>query len=106
VPDIANFNDSLPAAPSGVNVKWQMDSSVDPAMISAYLPTPTAVSVSSTANPGNLTVAHGLGRTPILVILQMTSDGIIRFQSPTKYDSTNVYLSASDSGLTCDLLLW
>jgi hypothetical protein len=36
----------------------------------------------------------------------MTSDGIIRFQSPTKYDSTNVYLSASDSGLTCDLLLW
>jgi hypothetical protein len=106
VPDIANFNDTLPAAPSGVNVKWQMDSSVDPGTISAYLPTPTVVSVSATANPGNVSVAHGLGRTPILVILQMTSDGIIRFQSPTKYDSTNVYLSASDSGLTCDLLLW
>jgi hypothetical protein len=39
VPDIGNLNDTLPNAPSGngINVKWQMDSSVDPAEISAYV---------------------------------------------------------------------
>jgi hypothetical protein len=67
---------------------------------------PTIASVPATANPGPFQIAHGLGRVPNAVSIVMTSDAIIRLQTPTKYDATYVYLSASDSGVTCDLLLW
>ena len=46
---------------------------------------------------GDFTVAHGLGSTPRLVLIQMTSAGFIWFQSPTRYDATNLYLTASDA---------
>jgi hypothetical protein len=66
---------------------------------------PTIVSVPATANPGAFQIAHGLGRAPSAVSIVATSDGIIRLNAP-KFDATYVYLSASDGGLTCDLLLW
>jgi hypothetical protein len=66
---------------------------------------PTILSVPATANPGPFQIAHGLGRAPSAVSIVATSDGFIRLNAP-KFDATYVYLSASDGGLTCDLLLW
>jgi hypothetical protein len=56
--------------------------------------------------PGNFTVSHGLGCYPSAVIVQMTSFGFIALQSSKEYDATNIYLTASDSKLTADLLVW
>jgi hypothetical protein len=48
---------------------------------------------------GNFTVAHGLGTAPKSVSFEMTSGGQFWFQT-TPYDSTNLYLVASDAGIT------
>ena len=53
--------------------------------------------------PGNFSVAHGLGREPIYAVIMMTSSGAIWFQSPTKWDSTNLYLVASEGGITAEI---
>ncbi len=58
------------------------------------------------SGPGNFTLQHYLGRAPIGVVVQMTSGGAIWFQAATMYDATNLYLVASDSGLTAKVLLW
>jgi hypothetical protein len=54
---------------------------------------------------GNFTVAHLLGRTPKCAVIQMTSGGAIWFQSTT-WDGTNLYLVASDAGITGKVQLW
>ena len=60
----------------------------------------------SAPNPGAFTIGHNLGCTPREADIQMTSLGFIGWQSPTKkYDSTNLYLMASDGGLTADVLV-
>ena len=59
--------------------------------------TPVALTPSS---PGDFTVAHGLGTTPTAVSVSMTSSGAIWLQYPTGFDSTNLYLTASDGPLT------
>jgi hypothetical protein len=64
-----------------------------------------AVTVSSTA-PGNCTVPHLLGRVPICAIIQMTSGGAIWFQTPSSYDGVNLYLVASDAGVTGKVVIW
>lgn len=56
--------------------------------------------------PGSFTLQHYLGRTPIAAMIQMTSAGVFWFQLPTMYDATNLYLVASDSGLTAKVLVW
>ena len=66
---------------------------------------PTEISLAPSV-PGDFTVAHGLGATPRLVLIQMTSAGFIWFQSPTRYDSTLLYLTASDGGLTGKAEAW
>ncbi len=48
---------------------------------------------------GDFSLAHGLPVTPSEAWIQITSNGLIRFQ-PSRYDGTNVYLNASDDGLT------
>lgn len=61
----------------------------------------------SSPNPGNFQIRHDLGCTPREAVIQMTSRGSIQWQSPAnKYDSTNLYLDASDNGLTADVLVW
>jgi hypothetical protein len=52
------------------------------------------------ASGGNFTVAHGLSATPSAAAVMMTSDGGIWFQLPTLFDATNLYLTASDAGIT------
>ena len=64
-----------------------------------------AVSVASSA-PGNCTVPHLLGRVPVCAVIQMTSSGAIWFQSPTSYDGVNLYLVASDAGVTGKVIVW
>jgi hypothetical protein len=69
------------------------------------LPTPIEIALAPGA-PGNFSVAHGLGATPKLVLVQMTSGGAIWFQPATRYDATNLYLVASDGGLTGYAEIW
>jgi hypothetical protein len=64
-----------------------------------------AVSVASSA-PGNCTVPHLLGRVPVCAIIQMTSGGAIWFQTPSSYDGVNLYLVASDAGVTGRVIVW
>jgi hypothetical protein len=64
-----------------------------------------AVSVAPSA-PGNCTVPHLLGRVPVCAIIQMTSGGAIWFQTPSSYDGVNLYLVASDAGVTGRVILW
>lgn len=125
------LNETVPAAPSGdQNVQFQSDNLTPQQSITAYPKTattslrgvvkpdgttitiasdgtisaasaPTAVAIPSTSAPGNFTLAHGLGRTPHAVLIEMTAGGAIWFQtSPARYDGTNLYLVASDAGLT------
>ncbi|HLI30345.1 MAG TPA: hypothetical protein VKV79_04500 [Terriglobia bacterium] len=53
---------------------------------------------------GNFTVQHFLGRAPLGVVIQLTSNIAVWFQIPG-YDATNLYLSASASG-TATALIW
>ena len=48
---------------------------------------------------GNFTVAHGLSWTPAAVLFMPTSGGAVWCQS-TFADATNLYLTASDGGVT------
>jgi hypothetical protein len=56
--------------------------------------------------PGNFTVPHLLGRTPIGANVRMTSPGAIWWQSPTDVDGENLYLVASDAGVTAKVQVW
>jgi len=53
----------------------------------------------NTSAPGNFTLAHNLGIVPSTVIFEFTDGGTVWFQ-PQRYDSTNLYLVASDAGIT------
>jgi hypothetical protein len=56
--------------------------------------------------PGNFTVPHFLGRTPSrLPAIAITSGGAIWWQSGTQMDGTNLYLVASDAGVTGRVVL-
>jgi hypothetical protein len=66
---------------------------------------PSAEVSLAPSSAGNFTVAHGFGGTPALVLIEMTSGGNIWFQS-SRYDGTNLYLTASDAGITGKALLF
>ncbi len=50
--------------------------------------------------PGEFIVAHGLPAAPAFIIVQMSSSGEIWTQEPIGWDATNLYLVASDAGIT------
>ena len=124
-PTDLNFSDTNPPAPAGrVNVRWLASSPpygievningvIETLLfrdVSASVPNPgtpgggpaTIFEIPITATyPGNLTVAHGLAAAPIFVILQMTSGGAMWLQNPVGWDATNIYLTASDAGVSC-----
>jgi hypothetical protein len=62
--------------------------------------------VAAPGAAGSFALAHGLGRVPAGALIQMTSSGAIWFQSSAMYDATNLYLVASDGGVTAKVLLW
>jgi len=78
----------------------------DSAVVAVQQATPIfgAVSVAPSA-PGNGTVPHLLGRVPLCAVIQMTSGGAIWFQTPS-YDGENLYLVASDAGVTGRVIVW
>jgi hypothetical protein len=57
------------------------------------------------AAAGNFTLPHLLGRQPVGAIIYMTSSGAIWLQA-TLWDATNLYLVASESGVTGKVQLW
>lgn len=59
----------------------------------------TITLVPFTSTGANQTIAHGLGTTPAVAFPQLTSLGIIAFQTP-QYDATNLYIQSSDPGIT------
>lgn len=58
------------------------------------------------SSPGNFTLPHLLGRVPAGALVRMTSSGAIWFQSPTDMDGANLYLVASDAGVTAKVQIW
>jgi len=56
--------------------------------------------------PGNFTIPHLLGRAPLGAHIRMTSPGSIWWQSPTDADNVNLYLVASDAGVTAKVQVW
>jgi hypothetical protein len=56
--------------------------------------------------PSNFSVPHLLGRQPTGAKVYMTSGGAIWWQAPTMWDSTNLYLVASEAGVTAKVQLW
>ncbi len=60
----------------------------------------------SAAAPGNFSVPHLLGRTPVGAHIRMTSPGAIWWQSPVDTDGVNLYLVASDAGVTAKVQVW
>ena len=58
------------------------------------------------SGPGNFTVPHLLGRAPVGANVRMTSPGAIWWQSPTDMDNVNLYLVASDAGVTAKVQVW
>jgi len=55
---------------------------------------------------GDFILPHVLGRTPVGAVIQMTSGGAIWFQATRMFDGTNVYLVASDAGVTGNVQVW
>ena len=60
----------------------------------------------TTGAAGNFSWPHNLGRTPSGVLIYMTSGGALWFQPSNLFDSTNLYLVASDAGLTANVQVW
>ena len=59
----------------------------------------TQVAFTTTAS-GPFTLPHNLGTVPGSVIFEFTSGGAVWFQTTLKYDATNLYLVASDAGVS------
>ena len=55
---------------------------------------------------GNFSFAHNLGRAPLGALIYLTSGGALWFQSPTMFDTTNLFLVASAAGLTAQVEIW
>lgn len=54
---------------------------------------------------GDFQIVHGLGITPSNAQIQLTTNGLIRFQT-TRYDNTYLYLNASADNLQGYVSLW
>src|SRR5271165_5156361 len=59
----------------------------------------------TTSAPGNFTVLNTLGSIPGAVIIEMTAGGAVWFQT-ARYDANNIYLVASDAGLTGFIVIY
>ena len=58
------------------------------------------------AAPGNFSILHNLGRAPLGAVIYMTSGGAVWFQPTALFDATNLYLTASDAGVTASIQIW
>ena len=76
---------------------------VAPSGLALQLPATTLLVSSS--EPGDFTVPHGIGAVPSIIEILPTSSGQISLQSPA-FDATNVYLRASDAGVTATITVF
>jgi hypothetical protein len=63
------------------------------------------VPITSPSPCTSFAVAHGLSAPPLTAIICMTSSGTMWFQTPM-FDATNLYLGASDVGITANVILF
>jgi patatin-like phospholipase/acyl hydrolase len=59
----------------------------------------------TTTAPGNFVLAHNLNALPQSVVFQFTDGGTVWFQ-PSLYDYFNLYLVASDTGVTGNVTVY
>ena len=62
--------------------------------------------VVTAAAAGNFSLLHNLGRIPMGAVIYMTSGGALWFQPSALFDGTNLYLTASDAGITASIQVW
>lgn len=77
--------------------------------ISSPAPGPATDEVAFVSSEGDFTWPHGLGYSPRMAIISLTSLGMVVFQggSPLlRWDATNFYLRGSDTGLTGFVEVW
>ncbi len=65
---------------------------------------PAAVLSATPSAPGNFSIAHGLSAAPSRIAILPTSAGNIWQQAAP--DDTNVYLAASDAGVTATIYVF
>lgn len=65
---------------------------------------PAATLAAAPIAPGNFSLAHGLSAAPSRIAITMTSAGGIWQQAAA--DATNVYLAASDAGVTATIYVF
>ncbi len=65
---------------------------------------PAATLAATPSAPGNFSIAHGLAAAPSRISVLMTSGGAIWQQAAA--DATNVYLAASDAGVTATVYVF
>ena len=83
------------------------------AKISVYEPVAAALNINGPATtlgvtsstPGAFSLPHGLSAAPSRIEILMISAGAIWAQSPA-FDGANVYLEASDTGVTAKILVY
>jgi hypothetical protein len=125
---------AIPAAPAGatsylfynINSAWYWGttaspSNADDALVGSVTTSSTAVTSVLSAAPifgvsasvpaapsaaGNFTLPHPLGRTPNFAVIEMTNAGSMWFQNGMQYDSSNLYLVASDAAVTAVVKIW
>lgn len=86
--------------PDGTTITIDGEGTISAISTPSLFPSFSLIEVSlSPSVAGNFTVAHGLSVTPSGALIQMTSGGQIWFQS-VSLDSANLYLVASDAGVT------
>ena len=100
-------------APADATNLYLAASEVDVSVtISLYLPAspinilgPAAILTAVSETPGNFNIPHGLGAVPSRIEILMISAPQIWAQLPS-FDEDNVYLTASDTGITALILVY
>ena len=100
--DATNIN--LVASDTGVTAKVLVYTTLL-ASVTPVIAVPATTLLVTSSAPGNFSVPHGLGVVPSLIEILLTAGGVIWAQTPT-FDATNVYLVASDTGLTATISVY
>jgi hypothetical protein len=95
IPGRLFFSTDTPEVLRDNGSSWDTVVTVNPAATSIL-----GIVAVAPSSGGNFTEAHGLSAPPSAALVMMTSDGGIWFQSPAMFDGTNLYLTASDAGIT------
>ena len=82
------------------SIKWVLIGPTDQGGNNGSTPVSVTFTSSDTIFAGPFEFPHGLNFTPSIVIPVMTSDGRVWLNQPVFADATNIYLVASDPGVS------